>query len=98
MVVEVSRQAETAPLSVSTVHEYLKRAEEIIRLADRYSHPRNGGRGGAGVADGRVPLPQHRIDSEELVGPAAPAGVASPAAGNAGTARHSWRGVLRVSH
>src|SRR5476649_2483212 len=32
----------------------------------------HGSRGGVGAADGRVPLPQHRIDSEELAGPAAP--------------------------
>src|SRR5450755_4669317 len=59
----------------------------------------HGGRGGTGIADGRVPLPQHRIDLEELAGPAAPAGVADRADGNAYTARqHSRCEVLRVSH
>src|ERR1017187_4550814 len=46
----------------------------------------HGGRGRAGVADGRMPLPQHRFDSEELVGPAASAGVAGRTDGNASTA------------
>ena len=58
----------------------------------------HGGGGGAGAADRRVPLPQHRIDPEELARPAAPAGAAGRAAGTACTARqHSRRGVLRVS-
>src|SRR5258708_38425338 len=32
----------------------------------------HGGRGGTRATDGRVPLPQHRIDPEELAGPATP--------------------------
>src|SRR5664279_3100600 len=59
----------------------------------------HGSRSGACATDGRVPLPQHRIDSEELTGPAAAGVVAGCAIGNAGAARqHSWSGVLRVSH
>ena len=55
----------------------------IIRLADKYSHATHGSGGGACAADRRVPLQQHRIDSEELARPAAPAGAAGRAVGNA---------------
>src|SRR6266700_672404 len=63
----------------------------------REVHPSaHGGSGRTCAADGRVPLPQYRLDSEELPGPATPAGVAGRTGGNAYAARqHSRRRVLR---
>src|ERR1035437_1676114 len=65
--------------------------EEVLECA-------HGGRGGACAADGRVPLPQRRIDPEELAGPATAAGHPGCAVDAAPTARqHSWSRVLRIS-
>src|SRR5260370_16690758 len=59
----------------------------------------HGGRGGTRVTDGRVPLPQHRIDPEELPAPAAPAGPAARAPPTASTHRqHTHLVALLCTH